>query len=550
MSKLNNTGTLFLFILLITLLLFSGHFGGDTIWNYLTAASFYTDGDFCLSNNDFNINIEGLESNFEGIYSEIDMLSQKGLDVYSIYGFVNVIAGIIFYGFGLILSRIFFFLPVDYMIAFIFSSQNLFFVSLLTIIFYKTCRLFSDNEKLNLYLALGFCFSNSIIIYALKSGFGEPLAATVLLAAFYYINLYKLKGKKSYLIISGFFTGSLMLTKIYLIIVIPGFFLFVLFLTGNRKYKDSFIRLLLYSAGFSIPLLIFLLYNYFRFGNVLDSGYSAVADSGSVSTEIVFNLYLGFIKFLKIVLSSGKSVFLFNPLAILGILGLKNVYKKNKSLFIFLISIILPYIIFFSFSSQWPSFGTWGTRYFIPLVSILTFPSVFLFNDIKENKYRLKVRILFTLMIIGIIIQMPAIFMNFSAFERFLKKECPHSFQARVSMPQYSQIFGGYFQMASGIKRILTGNSGYFPLIIEDFEEVEKIISSSDEKYKMIAHTEAVIVNKSLSGYDWFDLWWIHLARIKFASILIKLITTFIVLFLVFFSCLLGKKIFSDKSED
>ena len=525
---------IFLFYLFVFSIFFSGHIGGDAIYNYLTVESFFTDGDFNLANSLSDKNLGELSESFNTIQDNIIELSKEHDKVYSIYGIGNILPGILFYGIGILLLKLLPILPHDYFLVFMFSYQNIFILSLLALVLFKLIRNITKNNKTAFLLSIGFSFSTINITYALKSGFGELFAALVILSSFYFLLCYRNGKKLRFLFLSGLFVGSCLLTKLYLILVFPAFFIFLFLIIPRISLKQHLHNILVFLSGFAIPISIFFMYNFLRFNNILETGYEIYTPDPIVSKQLVLNPMYFISTILNIFISPGKGLLIFNPILFVTIIGLKYLYKSYKNIFIFVISIIIPYFLFFSFNSHWASNGVWGTRYFVPILGILFIPIGFLFEKIDDFKIKKYKNIVLTLIIMGIFVQLPSILMNFSAYERFLEKECPHSYYTRIPLPQYSQIFGGYYQLASGINRSLTGESLNFPLIIADIDDLENLTGRSDET--LIKYSRGAIIWKSLEGYDWFDLWWIHVFKAEFTNTFLKIFTVFIILLLIFIS--------------
>jgi len=538
---------IFLFILVIYFLLSSGHFGGDSIYVYLTAESVFTDGNFNLADSLKEKNIGKLTKPFETITNNIRELSKKYDKVYAKFGLGSILISIIFYGIGLIFTKILPFFPKDFLLIFSYSLQNIFVLSLATVVFYKIVFHFSKRKKLSLLLALGFAFGSMNITYALKSGLGEPLAELAILSGFYFLLLFNEHRKIHYLFFAGLFVGSFIITKPYTVVLYPAFFIFLYLIIIDKKIKNLLRTFAVFGFGFIIPVLSFMIFNFIRFGSITQIGYTATTEQSLVSQQMVIHPFYFFITLFNILLSPGKGILFFNPLILFSLFGIKTIFREYKKLFFFFIIGISFYFIFFSFSSHWASNGAWGPRYFVPLVGILLIPSAFVFKNLDKVKFTKYNKILIILLVLGMLIQLPSVLMNFSAYERFLEKECSHSYYTRITLPQYSQIIGGYYQLASGFSRILTGNSMKFPMILAEHDDIRKI---KKEKNDHLLYLRGIIVWKSLAGYDWFDLWWIHFIQADFPGTFIKIIFTLVILFLIFLSYTTGKKLFSGKKPE
>ncbi len=522
--KNNMTLLIFLIVLSVNWIFFSGHIGGDALWNYFSVESIFKDGNFDLSDSVNEIKAGALSGPFEVIATEIERLSlQQGL-VYSKFGLAQILIGATFYGLGLIIISIFPFLPHDYVLVYFFSLQNVILVALISCIFFMVLKVLSLNNKGALFLTLCLSFSTIFFTYAVKSGFGEPLAALSILLCFYYLLQYDKVKKTSLLIFAGFFTGFLLLTKIYTLLVYPGILVLLLLVISHDKNFNYIVRRLLnFSLGFFVPVCIFFIFNYIRFDNIFQTGYSVRGSEGTISTELVPQFIYGVISLYKILLSPGKGVLIFNPIILLSFIALKKMYILNKKTFYFYVTTLIPYLIFFSFSSHWASYGAWGARYFIPVIPIMIIPVIFLFDQ-KENNFKLKSnKLLCFLFFSGVLIQLPSIIMNYSAFERFSLQENQYGYYTRIDMPHNSPIIGGYYLLFSGINRTITGESLKYPVIVYDDEYSEINFDTISQEF--LQFRTGIIFWKSLAGFDWFDLWIVHLIKEPSVPVLVKLIT-------------------------
>ena len=115
----------------------------------------------------------------------------------------------------------------------------------------------------------------------------------------------------------------------------------------------------------SIALVLFA--NFIRYHSLLDQGYSGE----HFSNPFLVGLY-------GILLSSGKSIFLFSPPLILGILGWKRFARQKETAsdaWLFL-SICVLEILLFAKWWDWSSDDAWGIRFLIPGVLLLCIPLV------------------------------------------------------------------------------------------------------------------------------------------------------------------------------
>ena len=124
-------------------------------------------------------------------------------------------------------------------------------------------------------------------------------------------------------------------------------------------------------AVVGISGVIYLARNYAYFGNPLDFGVPATAENGKDLNSWHNPVWLGVFGFL---FSPGKSVFLFCPPIILGILGLPHLWRRNRALTVVAAGVPLVNLIFYSFRTQWEGGYCYGPRYLVPSVLLLCIP--------------------------------------------------------------------------------------------------------------------------------------------------------------------------------
>jgi len=124
-----------------------------------------------------------------------------------------------------------------------------------------------------------------------------------------------------------------------------------------------------YSAGAAGPLLLMLVVNWWRYGSVTNFGYAlgTATDQSYPIVRGVVNQWF----------SSGKSVFLFAPIALVVVFGLVISAKKLPMEMLLLGSIVLLNTLFFARVQFWSGDWAWGPRYLqivIPCLAAMAAP--------------------------------------------------------------------------------------------------------------------------------------------------------------------------------
>jgi hypothetical protein len=258
-----------------------------------------------------------------------------------------------------------------------------------------------------------------------KLDFTEPL---VLTAAFLGFLLIRFGKPVPGLLIAGF---TLTLRPDAVVIVGP---IAAWYLLGNRSIR-ALVQIVLSFAP-SIALVLFS--NYLRYHSWTDQGY---ADQ-RFSNPLLVGLY-------GILLSSGKSIFLFSPPLLLGVWGWKQFARRKEitsDAWLFL-AICSAQVLFYAKYWIWSSDDAWGMRYVLPGVLLLCIPMVTVLH---------RRRIVVPVVAAGVLVQLLAVTVGGLDFLMLLRTSHPQrealwvgganriDFDDVWFDPNYSQIAGNW----------------------------------------------------------------------------------------------------------
>jgi hypothetical protein len=109
-------------------------------------------------------------------------------------------------------------------------------------------------------------------------------------------------------------------------------------------------------------------HNFIKTGSIWNSGYQI--PNGVFSGDLVAGLY-------GLLLSTGKSAFLYSPPLILAVLGLMTAWRQRRAETLFIGSIIVTSLVFNAKFRHWHADYCWGPRHLTavtPLIMLLAFP--------------------------------------------------------------------------------------------------------------------------------------------------------------------------------
>lgn len=119
----------------------------------------------------------------------------------------------------------------------------------------------------------------------------------------------------------------------------------------------------------ALPLLVSLValgaYNYLRWHSIFKSSYNGVG----FHTPLLHGLN-------GLLLSPGKSFFLFNPVAVLGLVGLFLLCRSDRAVGVLFLLLIVPRVVFFARWDLWQGGVDWGPRFLMPIVLLFVLAAV------------------------------------------------------------------------------------------------------------------------------------------------------------------------------
>jgi len=164
--------------------------------------------------------------------------------------------------------------------------------------------------------------------------------------------------------LSGLAVGLAIGSKIATGVVLPALLLYLVG-AGHGTLGQRLRRAVPFGAILLLPMLGLALLNLARFGNPLETGYhlDAVIDLGRP------------IGMAGLLLSPDKSVFLYAPIAVLGVVGLGVLARRwpwEAGLFVLLVA---SHVLVYGTLAIWHGDAAWGPRYLVPVVPYLVVPA-------------------------------------------------------------------------------------------------------------------------------------------------------------------------------
>jgi hypothetical protein len=368
----------------------------------------------------------------------------------------------------------------------------------------------------------------------------ETLDALLILILVYQIYLFFLDTEEKHLIYAGLAAAFLITTKVYnVVILLPTltWLVWVSFFRNKENLVEVIKRLILFLMPVFPFVLIVLFLNYLRFGSFLSTGYPQ-----ATAIEII-PIYQGLYGFL---FSYGKSIFIYNPVLILAVISMSRLIKQREHLAIGIGLIFLMYIGFLSFFPFWMS-GPWGTRYLLPVISLMMLVLPFGLKRLGEQTGKIKKAVLILMIFSGFLINLPSMLIDVCKWEMVGKNTGAFSRYEMTYQPKLSQVAGSWRLLISSFNKTIKGKSDWL-----DAKDI-------GVTFQKDCRVGSVVNNRiSLDKYDESDIWFLRILSGRVTKYdgtvavlpggrvfsIISVVAVFFLLSLALVSCLLYRKSF------
>lgn len=248
-------------------------------------------------------------------------------------------------------------------------------------------------------LALGFA---TVLWPYSKFGFNAPLAAAAVLAGMLGVWTGTRAGRARWIVAGAFCLGYGALTRHeYFLLGLP---VAVWLALESRDMRGFARRALWFGLPFGAMLVTWFLYNYLRFGHPLDTGLMRDPNV-RFDTPLREGLY-------GLLLSPGRSLFLYNPVIIAAVPALVWLWRRDRNTAILLGGSALGLLLVIAKMHQWDGGESYGPRYLVPtmpLLLVVTTP--WLTAGHGRRLFRV-------LVVVGVLVQVPGVLVDFSKAQR------------------------------------------------------------------------------------------------------------------------------------
>lgn len=417
-------------------------------------------------------------------FSEQVTLADSPGPQYSKYGLGMSVLAVPFYLLGKVLS---FLLGIEPSLAtqFCVSMINSIITALSCLMVFRfAVERFNFSLRTGWLLSLGFGLSTIAWHYS-EDFMSEPAATLFLLLSVYFVTAVDPAQRKRDLVWAGTFLALAVFCRLAVLVALPGF-IFYQWMVWSQSKEKNVKELVMDLVRPAIPviavLVIVMIYNFLRFENPLETGYE----------KFTGRFWVGL---LGILFSSGKSLFLFNPLTVLGCLAFVNLIKEQRKTAFLFGWLVMSHLILFSSWYSWQGGMGWGPRFMLVILPYLILPVGFL---LREHKHVIKAPFLAAI-VLGIVIQLPSVTVNIARYYYEMGQKFGTMGHDKILFsPQDSQLIGQFKQVAV-----------VFENMKDDFQMIQMVSLAKKGERFLGADTSVVLENGLAVNAP--NFWWYYM---------------------------------------
>jgi hypothetical protein len=262
------------------------------------------------------------------------------------------------------------------------------------VLFYLFSLRLGFSQRVSVLLILVYGLGTMVWPYS-KSFMSETTLNVAILGGVYGAVQYVADKKRLWIAVSGACMGFAVLTKVTALLAIP---VIVVYTVSSLKIKKSMFDLLL----FFVPPLAFFFglqawHNLVRYGNAWELGYRTGSDALGFGTPMLVGLW-------GLLLSPGKSFFLYAPATLLGLIGLTPFARRRRKELLLGLTICIVFVLFHARWWAWAGDWAWGPRFLLVITPFILLPCGVLF-EIWNGMKRLHRFLILTLILASVGIQ-------------------------------------------------------------------------------------------------------------------------------------------------
>lgn len=297
-------------------------------------------------------------------------------------------------------------------------------------------------------LALLFGFTTIEWAYA-HDAFDVGPTATALLLTLLAVNR-GLRGSSSrWLILGGAAAGFAVALRLPSLLCVPVFAAYIVAVTWRLGVASLVRRAVAFGGPLAAALLLLGWYNWVRFGDPLQSGYTLASDyygfGGSPLSGVSGLLF-----------SPGRSILLYSPILVAALTGLPLLWRRHRALTATVMAIVIANLLFYGAYAVWWGGWNWGARYLVPFTPFLILPLLPVLQRWRDLPHMAR-RAIYGLAAAGVVVQLLDIGVDFQHQVQLLRDAGVNPPDAQWWTPRYS----GIWRHGEAVLGLFNGSAAY-----------------------------------------------------------------------------------------
>jgi hypothetical protein len=306
------------------------------------------------------------------------------------------------------------------------------------------------GTRLRPALALSLLFGFTSIEWAYAhDAFDVGPTTTALLLGLFALHRGIQRQSARWLVVGGAAAGFAVALRLPSLVCVVAFVGYLVISSWNLRWTTLLRRLVAFGAPVAALLLIIGLYNWARFGDPLQSGYSYEADYfgfGSSPQDGVVGLLF----------SPGRSIFLYSPILLAAIAGLPLLWRQHRALTATVVAMVLGNLLFYGDYLHWWGDWSWGPRFLVPMTPFLILPVLPLLQRWRELPRAARGAIS-GLAAAGVVVQLLDVGVDFQHQLQMLRDSGVEPPDAQWWSPQFS----GIWRQGEAFLGLFNGSAAY-----------------------------------------------------------------------------------------
>ena len=278
----------------------------------------------------------------------------------------------------------------------------------------------SLGYSVRIALTVGLIYGlGSLALPFSRTLFAEPTVTMLLVLCCYALH----RPEQRWWVVAGVAAATAISVKAQTLLALPVVALYALAVSWQNlsgpTWRVFIGRTLLGTLGALPIMLLYGLYNTLLFGHPLRTGYGGLDPGEHMNIAWQEGLY-------GLTLSSGKSLFLYAPCLLLGMVGLLMRRRQQGRESLLAVMMLVVHLAFYARIDFWHGDGSWGPRYMLVVVPFLLLPAAGLLDWLARPRQWLYRRLATFVLLLSFSIQLLPILANLNTYLQLANQYSRH----------------------------------------------------------------------------------------------------------------------------